>query len=76
MLSLSVPTLSGCTSTTSLKVMPGGGKTYIYRHFGGAKALSCYINLQITDSVGGKSCKFSFGGMAPRVPGMYVSDAN
>ena len=31
----------------------GGGKTFWYTHFGGAKALFSYINLQVTDPVGG-----------------------
>ena len=37
--------------------MPGG-ETCLYQHFGGAKALFCYVNLQVPDSVGElKSCK-------------------
>ena len=45
----------------------GGGKTRLYTHFGGAKALFSHINLQATDSFGrGKTMQnFSFGAMPP-----------
>ena len=44
-------------------------------HLGGAKALFCYINLQVTDSVGrAKPCKIFYlgGGNAFRTPCRYV----
>ena len=46
----------------------GGAKLASGVHFGGAKALFSYVNLQVSDSVGGaKPCKiFRFGGIAPR----------
>ena len=35
-----------------------GGRNCLYTHFGGAKALFSFINLQVNDSVGGaKPCK-------------------
>ena len=53
-----------------MEVMPREGKTCLHKHFGGAKALVSYINLQVTDSVGGaKQCKiFHLGGNAPVPP--------
>ena len=49
--------------------MPRRGKTCFYTHVGEAKALFSYINLQVTDSVGGKTMQnFSFGGNAPTPP--------
>ena len=51
----------------------GGGKTFWYTHFGGPKTLFSYINLQVTDSVGGEPCKFfHLRGNAPRAPCRYV----
>ena len=51
-----------------------GDKTCLYKHFGGAKALFSYINLQVTDSVGGGKTmqNFLFGGNAPVPPCRYV----
>ena len=46
-----------------------GGKTCLYTHFGGAKALFSYIHLQVIDSFGGKShAKFFLLGAMPPVP--------
>ena len=40
------------------------GKTCLYKHFGGAKAISCYVNHQINGPA--KPCKkSSFGGQCP-----------
>ena len=46
-----------------------GGKACLYKHFGGAKVLFCYINLQVADSVGGNHAKFFTlgGGQCPLV---------
>ena len=47
-----------------------GDKTCFCSHFGGAKALFSYINLQATDSVGGQNhakC-FIWGGAKPHCP--------
>ena len=47
-----------------------GGKTCLYTHFGGAKALFSYIDLQVADSVGGSITlqNFSFGANTPVPP--------
>ena len=38
-----------------------GGKTYMYKHFGGEKALFYYVNQQFNGSVGGQNhSKFFF----------------
>ena len=43
-----------------------GGKTCLYKHFGGAKAIFCSINLQVPDSIEEQNhAKFSLGGNAP-----------
>ena len=60
-----------------LEVMPkGGGKTCLYKNFGGAKALFCYVNLQIIGSAGmgkAKLCKsFHLESNAPVLPFRYV----
>ena len=52
-----------------------GGKTCLYIYFLGAKALFCYENLHVNDSVGGKIIQyFSFGGIAPLFPCRYLPD--
>ena len=38
---------------TQQEDMVKGAKTFLYGHFGGGKALFCYINLKATDSVWG-----------------------
>ena len=49
--------------------MHRGGKTCLYTHFVGAKALFTYINLQVPDSVEGKPMQnFPFGAMLPVPP--------
>ena len=50
-----------------------GGKTCLYKYFGGTKALFSYIHLQVTDSAEGKAMQnFSFGENAPVPPCRYV----
>ena len=50
-------------------ILGGGGKTYQCKHFGGKNALLSYVNLQVSDSVGGH---FSFGEHCPRATCRYV----
>ena len=41
---------------TQLKDMPPeGGKTCLYKYFGGAKATFPFVNLQVNDSLGGRN---------------------
>ena len=57
--------------TSLVTTRPQVGKTCLYTHFRGAKALFSYINLQVTDSTGGGGKamdNFSFGGSAPVPP--------
>ena len=43
-----------------------GGKTCLYKHFGGIKAIFCYVNHKVKYSAGDKIMQsFSFGGNAP-----------
>ena len=65
--------LGGNRPTTELEDLPRG-KNYLYTHFGGAEALFSYIDLQVTDSVGGtKPCKiFHLWGNAPFPPYWWV----
>jgi len=49
------------------------GKTCLCKHFGGAKALFYYINLQVNDFAGGQShAKFSFLRYCPHAPCRYM----
>ena len=55
------------------------GGTYQLKHFGGAKALFSYANLQISDAIGGGSKiiqNFSFGALLPVPPCRYVPGPN
>ena len=50
-----------------------GGKTCLYNHFRGAKALFCFINLQVNNSVWGQShAKFFIRGDIAPCPNRYV----
>ena len=49
--------------------MGGGGKACLYKHFGGAKALFYYINLQVNDSVeSARPCKMFHWGEGVLAP--------
>ena len=44
-------------------------KACLYNHFGGAKALFCYVNPQVNDAVGAvEPCKMFHLGTLPPVP--------
>ena len=50
-------------------VLGVGGKTGMYNHFGGGKTLFSYVNLQLNNTVGGKTKQnLSFGSIAPVPP--------
>ena len=59
--------------------MPLSGKSRLYNHFAGAKALFYYAKLQVSNSVGGgaKSCRiFHLGALLFVPPCKYVPERN